>query len=305
MKRRAPNSWKAKIHPALVDFAKLYKETIGAWKSLGPNPSWDRVAPIDERHREKLEEFRKKYADVPLGSSAFDLIYVDGPTGWPPSQRDKDQDFLENLYWKHYKEPLWIALQKVQQGDVNAYRRVMRIGEYYQRRRFSQGAMKPAKGDADHSDLLEMGLDMGLGKLSPEELADFFDAFCPCGKIHDADALKKQRLRTRKALRNIEAWILEQRSKIPTRELMTVYGKNDLAARAIRASDGNTQLVVVGERQGIPPDDRIIADCCVKRDGTIAIFTGSKLSVLSAQRKISAAFDVKTTKELFDMFFPG
>lgn len=287
-----------------MDFATLYKESITAWKALGPNPSWDRVAPIDEKHREKLEEFRKKYADVRLGSSAFDLIYVDGPTGWPPSQRDKDQGFLENLYWKHYKEPLWIALQKVQQGDVNAYRRVMRIGEYYQRRRFSQGPMKPAKGDPDHSDLLEMGLDMGLDKLSPEELADFFDTFCPCGKIHDPDALKKQRLRTRKALRAIEAWMVEQRSKIPARELMTVYGRGDLAARAIRGSDGNTRLVVVGERQGIPPDDLIIADCYVKRDGTIVLLTGSKLSARSAWRKVPVAFGVKTTKELFNMFFP-
>jgi hypothetical protein len=93
MRHRESSSWKAKIHPALVDFAKLYKETIGAWKALGPNPSWDRVAPIDERHREKLEEFRKKYADVPLGSSAFDLIYVDGPAGWPPSRGIKTRAF--------------------------------------------------------------------------------------------------------------------------------------------------------------------------------------------------------------------
>jgi hypothetical protein len=303
MKRGAPSSWKAKIHPALVDFATLYKESVAAWKALGPNPSWERIAPIDEKRQEKLEEIRKKYADVRLGSSAFDLIYVDGPTAWPPSQRDKDQGFLENTYWKHYKEPLWIALQKVQQGDINAYRRVTRIGEYYQRRRVGQGPMKPAKGDPDHSDLLEMGLDMGLDRLTPEELADFFDAFCPCGKIHDADALKKQRLRTRKALRAIEAWMVEQRSKIPTRELMTVYGKGNLAAQAVR--EGNTQLVVVGEHQGIPPDDRIIADCYVKRDGTIVILAGSKLSVRSAVRKIPAAFGVKTTLELFNMFFPS
>jgi hypothetical protein len=305
MKRRTPGSWKAKTQPALVDFATLYKESVAALKALGPNPSWEGIASIEEKRGEKLEEFRKKYADVPLGASAFDLIYVGGPGGWPPSQRDMDQGLLENLYWKHYKEPLWIALQKAEQGDMNAYRRVTRICEQYQLRRFSQGPMKPAKGDPDHSDLLEMGLEMGLDKLSPEELADFFDAFCPCGKIHDADALKKQRLRTRKALRAIEAWMVEQRSKIPTRELMTVYGKGNLAAQAVRASDGNTPLVIVGEHQGIPPDDRILADCYIKRDGTIVILAGSKLSVRSAVRKIHAAFGVKTAVELFDMFFPG
>jgi hypothetical protein len=48
--------------------------------------------------------------------------------------------------------------------------------------------------------LLELGLHLGLKLLSAEELADCFDEVCPCGKTHNADALKKQRARVLKDL---------------------------------------------------------------------------------------------------------
>jgi hypothetical protein len=42
--------------------------------------------------------------------------------------------------------------------------------------------------------------ELGLEKLSPEELADFADWYCPCGKKnHNADNLKQLRLRFKKA----------------------------------------------------------------------------------------------------------
>jgi hypothetical protein len=42
---------------------------------------------------------------------------------------------------------------------------------------------------------------LGVEELTQEELADFFDKYCPCGaKGHDPDALKKHRGRFKKAL---------------------------------------------------------------------------------------------------------
>jgi len=57
------------------------------------------------------------------------------------------------------------------------------------------------KGNLEHSNMFENFLGFGLERLSPDELADFFDWFCPCGcEVHDADALKKQRVRCKRSL---------------------------------------------------------------------------------------------------------
>jgi hypothetical protein len=41
----------------------------------------------------------------------------------------------------------------------------------------------------------------GVERLTPEELVIFFDEYCPCGKVHDPDALKKVRNRFQKLLK--------------------------------------------------------------------------------------------------------
>lgn len=305
--RKQPDSWKQKVNSGFLESALIYKESVEAWKALGPNPPAELVAPIHTRVQEKLEGIRKSYPDLGLHSSMFDMIYVEGPPGWPPSQRDLDQGFLENLYWKHYREPLWIALQKVKSGDLQAYRRVMRVGEDYQRHQFNKGPIKPAKGDPDHSALLEMGLDMGLNELTPEDLADCFDVICPCGKSHDADALKKQRLRIRTAFEEMKTWLYKERAKIPTRERMVVYGKDGLAARGVRSQDGKTREVVVGVRRGPPPPPKegyFLADCRIREDERLEIREGSPFTSRAVLRKLPTAFNVKTIRELFAMFFP-
>jgi hypothetical protein len=49
--------------------------------------------------------------------------------------------------------------------------------------------------DIDHFDLMMAGLDLGLAAFAPEELADCFDALCPCGKVHDPENLSELRKR--------------------------------------------------------------------------------------------------------------
>lgn len=52
----------------------------------------------------------------------------------------------------------------------------------------------PPKGKMDHWIILDMGLGRGLEKLTNEELADFFDEFCPtCERHHDPDSMGRQR----------------------------------------------------------------------------------------------------------------
>jgi hypothetical protein len=60
--------------------------------------------------------------------------------------------------------------------------------------------IKAFKGEIEHRNMFENLWGFGLEKLTPEELVFFFDEYCPCGKFHDPDALKKARNRFRRFL---------------------------------------------------------------------------------------------------------
>ena len=207
--------------------------------ALGPQPPAEKAADIGAQFQKKIEAIRARYAQAqytPSAGDPLDTILVEaGPSSWPPSQRDMDQGFLELLYWKRCGEPLWIALQKAEGGDLDALRRVNRVGEDFERLRFGKGPIKAAKGDPDHSALLVLGLDVGLSVLSPEELADCFDVLCPCGKVHDADVLKKQRARKQKAIQKAKNWVAANRAKMSTREWMEAYGMYGLYAKGVKS----------------------------------------------------------------------
>jgi hypothetical protein len=60
--------------------------------------------------------------------------------------------------------------------------------------RYGDG-LPPIKGNLDHRIIMKNGLDLGLENLSASKLALFYDQFCPCFEIHDADDLRKLRKR--------------------------------------------------------------------------------------------------------------
>jgi len=55
------------------------------------------------------------------------------------------------------------------------------------------------KTNVDHFGLISLGLDLGILSLTADELADCFNALCPCGKEHDPGNLSKLRRRIEKA----------------------------------------------------------------------------------------------------------
>lgn len=187
MKRRS-DSWKEKVHPLFIEIAGVYRDFVKELLALGQSPA-EKAAQVEARFRQKTEAIRTRYAKTeytPTTSDPLDIILVDGgPSSWPLSESETGQGSLELLYWRRFNEPLWIALQKSESGDLEALHRVNRVVEDYERLRFGKGPIKAAKGDPDHAALLEFGLDLGLSILGPEKLADCFDAICPCGKVHD------------------------------------------------------------------------------------------------------------------------
>jgi hypothetical protein len=299
---KGADSWKKKVHPLFIESARVYGDAVKAWLDLGSHPPPEQVVQIETRFRQKIEKVRKRHAEAqfdPTMADPLDIILADvGPSSWPPSQREMDQGFLENLYWKRFNEPLWIALQKEAAGDLDALRRVHRITEDYERVRFGKGPIKAAKGDPDHAALFEIGLDLGLSALTPEELADCFDAVCPCGKIHDADALKKQRSRKQKAIQKARDWLAADRAKMSTREWMWVYGMYRLYAKGVPLIGDVPRRVYVGNLGERP-------FCYIDEQGDIAVDDGSKFTSSSVPRELPHAFGVESSRELFTMFFPG
>jgi hypothetical protein len=295
------STWKLKVHPFFIHCALAKRQAIRALNALGPNPPVNKTDKILAQLNRQLRRTQKKHGkDLPTNSTdPLDIIFV-APGYAPGSPAEHDQNFLELIYFERYREPLWIACQKSESGGLEALealRRISRISEEYQRHRFNLGGLKPPKGDLEHFQMFEIGFDLGLNELSAEQLADCFDELCPCGnEIHDPDSLKKQRQRFRNLLRDAEHWLHNEQTKIPKRELLFVYGKGGLYAKAVGAIAGKPRLVYVG-LIGSP------AFCAIGEKGSL-IVVQTAIDLNAASEQVPLMFNVGSLSELFQMFFP-
>lgn len=83
----------------------------------------------------------------------------------------------------------WRAMR----GDKNAGRRVVETADLYNgwmHEQLPRGGVR-CKTNLDHNLLVLFGLADGLGRLTSQELADFFDQFCPCGETHTSEVLRR------------------------------------------------------------------------------------------------------------------
>lgn len=293
MKRRAKSSWREKVHPVFIEACGVYRHSVKQFLALGKNPPADRVQEINTQCQHDLGEIEKRVSGqkyTPAGPDPLDSIFVD------LQNASHNQGFMEQLHWQRYAEPLWIAVQKAEEGDLEAIDRVHRTQKDYTRAAFRLGGIKPVKADLDHAGMFDVGLPLGLSTLTAEELADCFDEMCPCGKAHDADALKKQRARRIKAHQEARDWIAAERAKIPAREKMFVFGKDGMWAKASLVACGEPPLVFVGENE--QP-----AACYLDSRGEISFFEDSKIDRASFQGRLPDAFCVGSTMKVFVMFF--
>ena len=91
-------------------------------------------------------------------------------------------------------------MEKARQRDFDAFRRLLRTAEDITNLHCER-PVKPFKVDLEHSNMFEVLWGFGIENLTPEELADVFDWYCPCGtEGHDPDALRKQRERFKQAI---------------------------------------------------------------------------------------------------------
>jgi hypothetical protein len=200
--RRDRNSWRGKLHEAFFLGADAFKEAMRAMEALGPDAPEKLRQEITDRMQRKVEEVSMRFPN--LKSPTQGLLYS--------SSSDVRLNDLEHLHWRRHLRPRHQDREAARADDLDAFNRMNRTHQDYVRWRRGQ-KVKDFRIDATHWTLLESGFDLGLENLTSEELADCFDAVCPCNNHpHDADALKKQRNRLRKlvkeAKRNVSRELL-------------------------------------------------------------------------------------------------
>lgn len=187
-----------KCHPTLFEMAALWNESITVFQALGPNPPTEAIAAIQRRFEQGIEEIEQKYSSPSVlpqpKTFPAQTIFRDDARG-PDLSRIADW-----IHFERHRVPLSADIQRRREKDWDSTHRLLRTVSDMEQLRCGKPIM-PFKGNLEHWNMFEVLWGLGLEKLNPEELADFFDAFCPCTEEgHDPDALKKLRRRFKRAI---------------------------------------------------------------------------------------------------------
>jgi hypothetical protein len=101
------------------------------------------------------------------------------------------------LCWFRFGKTPQVLISEYESGERKATKQMNKLRLEFDMWRI--GEINPNKLkfkiDLDHFTLMNGGFDLGLGKLTSEELADCFDELCPCGRPHFPENLAKLRSR--------------------------------------------------------------------------------------------------------------
>jgi hypothetical protein len=205
-----------KLHPALPKSGAIYKDMVmelnaiqteAKQRKLSKKQYLERIIAlsqkIDERLVNEIAPLISGEALSPL--TADDKFYELGfaaheEAAKNPSDRSAANDaavaaLMEFDSAHRLHTPLKTVGDRHFAGDRQSTHDHMRLQIDRELVRYGDG-LPPFKGNIDHRILMRRGLAYGLEKATAEELAEFFDLYCPCGKDgHDASDLGKLRKR--------------------------------------------------------------------------------------------------------------
>ncbi len=205
-----------KLHPALLKAAAIFKDIVternaiqteAKQRKLSKKQYWERITAlsqkIDERLANEVGPLISGEALSPL--TADDKFYelsfaAHEEAAKNPSDRSAALDAAVALLMEfdsahRFHMPLKTIGDRHFAGDRQSTYDYLRLQIDRERVRYGDG-LPPFKGNVDHRILMRRGLAYGLKEVTAEELAEFFDLFCPCGKDgHDASDLGKLRKR--------------------------------------------------------------------------------------------------------------
>lgn len=202
----------------------MYRELVRSIEAMRTKPTPGQVAEIHARALRRIMDLRERFGDLPEG--LYSTVHVGSPElpfeeAVRQLPRSISKELLEWLCWNRYRRPLWQITLEDAAGDREASKKIERIIADGNRLRYGEG-IASFKSHLDHSALLRMGFPLGLDKLTAEELADCFEAVCPCEIEHTADGLKKQRKRLLADIEAAKKW----EENPPERVLARVSGES-------------------------------------------------------------------------------
>ena len=290
---RTPDSWKKKVHPAFSEIAAICRALAAAQKQPQREKRVGEVRRVLLLSSQKRQELLANYPDNPPGTPWHQVT----ATGYrPPSPQEKLEQVLDWFFFKRNRTPRWLALEKEKEGDLTAHKQLVRAWDEFWRLLNGHGPVPPFKVNQAHTDLLELGLHLGLKTLTAEELADCFDEVCPCGKIHDADALKKQRGRVLNDLEAIFNQSLRYGLRKPAWERFAVYGAEGFIAKGYRPRDGSRYVEISRKGKGL--------QYIVEKDAVTGYSEDIEFGSPEVLRCLPSVFFVQSIEQLFTMFFP-
>jgi hypothetical protein len=290
-KRKTQKSWKEKVHPAFLEILLFYRDSQKNLPGSGPNQLSQNAQKLRARVLQTREDLLKRYPELQPGSPSN---HITAASARFLSRRDNLTGILEWLCWRRFGQPLSALAAEEKAGNLEAHDKVHRLKDDFWRLLHGGGPIERFKGNSRHSEIMELGLNLGLAKLTDEELADCFDEFCRCGKDHDPDALKKQRARVRKQL---EAAHYENLRAIPSRERFAAYGAHGMTARAYHWRAKGIRYIELSPYGKQP-------ECLIYPDGTALAVENSQFYGTDGLDRLLEAFGVESPEHLFSMFFP-
>jgi hypothetical protein len=289
--RKKPDSWKKKVHPAFLEVARIYRDSLRILCGSKSKDASRNSQAVRAQVSQAREELLEHYPELRPGST---WNHVAAASSRFLSKRDIAAGTLEWLCWRRFGQPLSALIAEEKEGSLEAHKRVLRVIDEFWRLLHGQGPLAPFKGHSKHSELMELGLSLGLGTLTDDELADCFDEVCICGKVHDPDALKKQRARVRKQLQRAG---YESLCAIPRRQRFAACGAHGITAKAYHWPAKGIRFVEVLHYGNKP-------ECFIYPDGTAIIAENSQFWGRDGLDRLLEAFGVEDLIELFSMFFP-
>jgi hypothetical protein len=291
-KRKKLKSWKGKVHPAFLEIVRIFGDSQEALSGSGPNEIARNAQKLRAQVLHTREELLKRYPELRPGSPSN---HITAASARFSSQRDNVTGIAEWLSWRRFGQPLTTLVAEEKAGNLDAHHKVSRLRDDLWHLAHRRGPIEPFKGNSRHSEIMELGLNLGLAKLTAEELTDCFDEFCRCGKDHDPDALKKQRTRVHNQL---EAARYENLRAIPSRQRFHACGTHGLTARAYQSASKGIRYVEVSEHGKQP-------ECLIYPDGTAVAVENSQFYGPGGLDRLLEAFGVESPERLFSMFFPA
>jgi hypothetical protein len=206
---REPRDWRAKIDPVYIRVFEQYRRIVDLSRSSSPvdreeaerlkrNPPEDLLAAV----RQAGEERRRSGVVTPIASTIL------GSTD--PSHALADASFMTHwLAWNKWGKTLEQLVAEDRRGVEKSSRQLLSVQQEFQRWRYGKQDAEDVqtKFDREHWTLIMWALDMGVEKLTQEELADFANDMCLCGsKQHSPENLRKLRTRILKFLEVAMGW---------------------------------------------------------------------------------------------------